>query len=111
MTENVIEYNRSLMETRDASLQRESVGDIDISRQTFRTIRHDRHPMGRWVDLVAPNAVRTRTGRVTIPGPMPKYGQHTRSVLTRLGFDQHAIDTMIETGVAGLAWSDDYLPE
>ena len=102
---------RSLMETRDASLQRESEGDIDISRQTFRAIRHDCHPMGRWVDLVAPNAVRTRSSRITIPGPMPKYGQHTRSVLTRLGFDKSAIDAMIESGVAGLGWSDKYLPE
>ena len=102
---------RSLMETRDRCLQRESEGDIDISRQTFRVIRHDCHPMGRWVDLVAPNAVRTRSSRITIPGPMPKYGRHTRSVLMKLGYEERTIDAMIENGSAGLGWSDSYLPE
>lgn len=67
--------------------------------------------MGRWVDLVAPNAVRTRSSRITIPGPMPKYGQHTKSGLTSLGYDEGEIDAMIERGVAGLGWSARYLPE
>ncbi|TNF86005.1 MAG: hypothetical protein JSU67_04470, partial [Gammaproteobacteria bacterium] len=78
---------------------------------TFRVVRHDRHPMGRWCDLVAPNAVRPRKGRITPPGPMPKYGQHTREILQRLGYDAERIDEMIAGGVAALAWSDKYLPE
>ena len=62
----------SLHETRDTSLQLESEGDIDIAQDTFRVICHDQHPMGRWCDLVAPNAVRPANGKITIPGPMPK---------------------------------------
>lgn len=101
----------SLHDTRDQALQLESEGAIDLSKATFRVIRHDQHPMGRWCDLVAPNAVRTTSGKITIPGPMPKYGDHTRSVLARLGYDDDAIDRMIANGAAGTSWSEKYLPE
>jgi crotonobetainyl-CoA:carnitine CoA-transferase CaiB-like acyl-CoA transferase len=101
----------SLLETRNGALQLESDGKIDIREATFRVIRHDRHPMGRWCDLVAPNAVRTRSGRITIPGPMPKYGQHTKEILRRVGYDAAEIDAMIESGAAGPGWSEKYLPE
>jgi crotonobetainyl-CoA:carnitine CoA-transferase CaiB-like acyl-CoA transferase len=101
----------SLHATRDANLQLESDGPADIRTKTFSAVRHDRHPMGRWVDLVAPNAVRPRKAPITVPGPMPKYGQDTREILTKLGFDENTIDTMIATGAAGTAWSDKYLPE
>ncbi len=100
----------SLHDTRDASLQTESQGDIDLTRDTFRVIRHDRHPMGRWVDLVAPNAVRPQRGRITVPGPMSKYGAHTREVLHDLGYGPEAIDAMLASGAAGESWSRSYLP-
>ncbi|MDU8927365.1 CoA transferase [Alisedimentitalea sp. MJ-SS2] len=101
----------SLHETRDQALQRESAGEIDISTATFRVVRHDRHPMGRWVDLVAPNAVRPATATISIPEPAPKYGADTRVILTRLGFSKGEIQTMIDKGAAGERWSDRYLPE
>ena len=101
----------SLQATRDAALQRESEGAIDLAQATFRVIRHDRHPMGRWADLVAPNAVRPERGRITIPGPMPKYGAHTRQVLGQVGYTPDAIDTMLASGAAGDSWSEKYLPE
>lgn len=101
----------SLHATRDAAIQRESEGAIDLTEATFCVIRHDRHPMGRWADLVAPNAVRPERGRITIPGPMPKYGTHTREVLGRLGYPAEAIDAMISSGAAAESWSEKYLPE
>ncbi len=101
----------ALSEIREATLQIESEGDIDLFGDTFRMIRHDWHPMGRWCDLVAPNAVRPRRGRVSIPYPMPRYGCHTRSVLVQLGYTIQEVDAMIAENVAGNSWSDKYLPE
>lgn len=101
----------SLHATRDAALQLESEGDTDLTQATFRVIRHDRHPMGRWVDLVAPNAVRPERARITIPGPMAKYGAHTRDVLLKLGYRPETIEAMIASGAAGESWSEDYLPQ
>jgi len=101
----------SLLETRDQAMQRESDGDIDLRQATFRVIRHDRHPMGRWVDLVAPNAVRPQAATITIPGPMPKYGAQTRDILARLGYGEAEIQQMIDSGTAAAQWCDRYLPE
>lgn len=101
----------SLHETRDRALQRESDAQVDISRATFRAVRHDTHPMGRWCDLVAPNAVRPQNAPVRIPGPMPKYGLDTREVLARLGYGANEIAELIAMGAAGLSWSRNYLPE
>jgi crotonobetainyl-CoA:carnitine CoA-transferase CaiB-like acyl-CoA transferase len=102
----------TLAGTRDEALVIESTtSEIDIARDTFRAIRHDRHPMGRWVDLVAPNAVRPRSARITIPAPAPKYGADTRAVLARLGYDETHIDRMIADRIAATSWSGKYLPE
>ena len=101
----------SLGDTRDAALQRESGGDIDLSRATFRTIRHDRHPMGRWVDLVAPNAVRPANARIRIPASAPKYGRDTSRVLRRLGYGEDEIAILHERRIVAERWSDRYLPE
>ena len=87
------------------------LGYDDLAQSTFRVIRYDQHPMGRWCDLVAPNAVRTQTSRITIPGPMPKYGRDTKVILERIGYGAAAIDAMLDSGAAGLSWSEKYLPE
>ena len=101
----------SLHDTRDAVLHLESSGQVDLTQNTFMVIRHDLHPMGRWCDLVAPNAVRPERARIAIPGPMPKYGADTRSILSEVGFSDAEIDSMIASGSAGESWSDRYLPE
>ncbi|MEQ9260928.1 MAG: CoA transferase [Roseovarius sp.] len=101
----------SLHGTREAALHLESDGAPDLTRATYRALRHDAHPMGRWVDLVAPNAVRPDRARITLPGPAPKYGQDTRAILSRLGYHQGEIQSMISAGAAGESWSERYLPE
>ncbi|NOD36916.1 MULTISPECIES: CoA transferase [unclassified Ruegeria] len=101
----------SLHETRDAVLQPESEGQIDLAGNTFSVIRHDQHPMGRWCDLVAPNAVRPARAAIAIPGPMPKYGSDTRRILNEIGFSGDQIKAMITAGTASESWSEKYLPE
>jgi crotonobetainyl-CoA:carnitine CoA-transferase CaiB-like acyl-CoA transferase len=101
----------ALSANRDANLHLESAGPADIRHATYRAIRHDRHPMGRWVDLVAPNAVRPDRASITIPGHAPKPGAQTRVVLSRIGLPETEIAAMIADGTAADAWSDKYLPE
>ena len=67
--------------------------------------------MGRWVDLAAPNAVRPARAPITIPGPAPKYGAQTRSILSQLGYSPEDIEHMIAHAIAAEGWSDKYLPE
>ncbi|MEM8690220.1 MAG: CoA transferase, partial [Pseudomonadota bacterium] len=101
----------SLHATRDDAIQLDHNEHIDIAKATFRAVRHTKHPMGRWVDLVAPNAVRPANAAITIPGPAPKYGADTVKVLTQLGYGPNEIEALIGEGHAGTSWSDKYLPE
>jgi len=101
----------TLAATREKNLTRESEGFVDLSGPTAAFIRHDRHPCGRWVDLVAPNAIRPERARIDIPAPAPKYGAESREILAGLGYGGAEIDAMIEAGVASESWCDVYLPE
>ncbi len=101
----------SMLETRDQFLHVESTGETDIAQATYRAVRHDTHPMGRWCDLAAPNAVRPQRAAITIPGPAPKFGQDTRAILSRLGYTDAQIEGMIEAGTVAETWSHRYLPE
>ena len=101
----------ALSGNREAGLVWESAGPVDLTGATYRAIRHDRHPMGRWVDLVAPIAVRPGRATITIPGHAPKPGAQTRAILARLGLDPQAIAAMIAEGSAGEGCSAKYLPE
>ncbi|MCO5125923.1 MAG: CoA transferase [Rhodobacteraceae bacterium] len=101
----------SLSDNRDANLHLESNGPADIRHATYRAIRHDRHPMGRWVDLVAPNAVRPDRAAITIPGHAPKPGAQTRAILSQIGLTEAEITAMLDKGTAATGWSDKYLPE
>ena len=101
----------SLSGNRDASLHHESTGPADIRHATYRAVRHDLHPMGRWVDLVAPNAVRPQHAAITIPGNASKPGAQTQAVLARVGYTEAEITAMINSGTAAEGWSAKYLPE
>jgi crotonobetainyl-CoA:carnitine CoA-transferase CaiB-like acyl-CoA transferase len=74
-------------------------------------MRHDPHPSGRRIDLVAPHAVRVLNARIDLPAPAPKYGAHTREILAGLGYDATQIDRLLAQGIIAESWSDDYLPD
>lgn len=96
---------------REAHLAPENTDVPDLVGATFAFIRHDRHPSGRWVDLVAPNAIRPVDATIRIPGPMPKPGTHSREILIELGYNAEEIDGMIADGAVSESWCSRYLPE
>jgi crotonobetainyl-CoA:carnitine CoA-transferase CaiB-like acyl-CoA transferase len=73
--------------------------------------REERHPSGHVVDDVAPTGIRPQHMLVKAPGPAPKFGAQTRELLAELGYDDEEIEAMIQKGVAGESWSDQYLPD
>ena len=69
------------------------------------------YPLGRPVDLVAPNAIRPRRASIRVPGHAPKYGAQSRKILSELGYAAEEIDALIAEGVVAESWSEAYLPE
>lgn len=101
----------TLQALREDNLQIESEGSPDLCDSTYSFVRHDQHPSGRSVDIVAPNAIRPRLARITIPLPAPKYGSDSRTLLAELGYSTEKIEDLIYRGVVAERWSEDYLPE
>ena len=95
---------------RESSLSIESIDQPDLQGPTFSFTRFTSHPSGRTVDLVAPNAIRPVEASIRIPGHAPKYGAHTREILTGLEFSTQQIDAWMKEGNIGESWSKDYLP-
>jgi len=106
-----IQPTDTMARVREIHLVREGQGEPDLSDATFAFVRHDRHALGRAVDLVAPNAIRPRRARITVPGHAPKYGAQSREILAELGYGADEIEALIAGGAVGESWSEDYLPE
>ncbi|MCP4187782.1 MAG: CoA transferase [Gammaproteobacteria bacterium] len=101
----------TLQELREENLAIESEASVDISKNTYSFVRHDQHPSGRSIDIVAPNAIRPQRAKISIPSPARKYGIDTRSILDELGFDDREIELLFEKKVVSESWSEAYLPE
>jgi crotonobetainyl-CoA:carnitine CoA-transferase CaiB-like acyl-CoA transferase len=106
-----VQATGSLAQTKAANLLRESAGRPDLRAHPMAFIRHDRHPSGHVVDLVAPVAVRPKTARIELPAAAPKYGAQTREILAGLGYGAAEIDALLAKDVVAERWSDDYLPD
>jgi crotonobetainyl-CoA:carnitine CoA-transferase CaiB-like acyl-CoA transferase len=87
-----------------------SDGNSPWGASSYHFTRFTDHEVGRSVTLVAPVAVRPRHARIVVPADAPKYGAHTETVLTELGYSTADIEQMVTVGAAGRAWSDEYLP-
>lgn len=101
----------TLQSLREENLWVESEGLPDLKNKTYSFVCHDRHPSGRSVDIVAPNAIRPQFSAITIPFPARKYGSDSRVLLGELGYKADEIDLLIRQGVVSESWSEDYLPE
>ena len=95
---------------RQAFVHEHGKDHIDLSRQTFSFVRHQDHPSGHSVDLVAPNAIRPQNSGIRVPVEAPKHGAHSEQILSELGLDDQQIKALIAHGVVGCRWSEQYLP-
>ena len=77
---------------------------------TFQFVKHSSHPCGRAVTLVDWSGIRPDTLPIQHGTPAPKYGKHTRSVLTELGYQAKEIEHLLRAGIVSESWSKDYMP-
>ncbi len=81
---------------------------IDRGSYSF-SVRED-HPSGHTVTQLDPFAIRPVRGTVYALDPAEKFGASTRAVLQELGYDDAAIDGMLNDGTVSESWSREYLP-
>lgn len=102
----------AIADLKERNTTRESEGSVQLGTSTMLFLRHDQHPVGRWVDLPAPNAIRLHRLAVQVPGPAPRFGEHTYEVLAQLGCSDHDIATLQQAGIVADRWTPNatYLP-
>ena len=82
-----------------------------VQRGTFHFHSQKQHPIGGQVTMFAPCSLLSEAVRVRIPTPAPRYGEHTRQVLSDLlGFTEQEIDAMYAAKIVADGWSDKYIP-
>ena len=78
---------------------------------TFQFLRNEQHPSGYTIDLFGPAAIRMRHAAVRIPSDQPRFGEHSREILTELGFDAADVERLIEDNVVATGWCEQQLPD
>eukprot|EP00939_MAST-03C_sp_MAST-3C-sp1_P002152 g2152.t1 len=83
-----------------------------VRNNTYVFDRESDHPIGHSVTMFATDAsIRPRHGKLLALAPAPKYGANTREILRDvLHKDDDAIEKLVQGGVVGEKWSDQYLP-
>ena len=106
---------RSYDQVRAANLVRESDagsrlnGDQGLAGPLF--VRHESHPSGHVIDLVAPTAIRMQHCRTVAPGAAPKFGAHTCELLREQGLTDGQVQELLANGTARESLGDQYLPD
>ena len=82
----------------------------EAAQSTFHFSTCEDHPIGSLVSMFAPCSLLAESRRVSVPTPAPKYGEHTRQVLTEtLGYSDAEADELVQRGVASDSWSKKYI--
>lgn len=85
-------------------------GQPGLDRGSFAFSEFDAHPSGHRVTQLDPIGIRPEEARVRALTPAEKFGASTRDVLRALGYQDAAIDMLIDRRAIGVSWSDEYLP-
>ena len=68
------------------------------------------HPSGHRITQIDPYAIRPTDAKVNAVTPAERFGHSTREVLAAVDYSEAEIESMLERKVAGLGWSQEFLP-
>ncbi|MDE1182590.1 CoA transferase [Paraburkholderia sp.] len=85
-------------------------GKPGLDHGSFAFSVYDAHPSGHRVTQLDPVAIRPDEANIRVLKPAEKFGASTRPVLRALGYQEGAIDALIDRHAIGVSWSDEYLP-
>ena len=100
---------KSIEELRENN-SRNADATVGIDRGSFAFSIYPDHPSGHCITQIDQYAIRPSESRIIAVTPTERFGHSTRTVLRNVGYDDKAIESMLERKIAGLGWGKEYLP-
>ena len=85
-------------------------GTVGMERGSFAFSIYPDHPSGHQLTQIDHYAIRPTDAQIYSLSPTEAHGHSTREVLAAVNYSAAQIDSMLERGIAGLAWGKTYLP-
>ncbi|MGB0668835.1 MAG: CoA transferase [Porticoccaceae bacterium] len=85
-------------------------GTVGIDRGSFAFSVYPDHPSGHQLTQIDHYAIRPTYARIHAVSPTEAHGQSTHKILAEVGYSDKQIGSMLERGIAGLAWGKSHLP-
>ncbi|MCZ7450827.1 CoA transferase [Agrobacterium rhizogenes] len=99
----------SIEELRD-SYSREADGKAGTDLGSFAFSVHRDHPSGHVLIQIDHYAIRPTDARISSPSLPERWGHSTREVLKEVGYDESAIQSMLDRYIASTGWAKEFLP-
>jgi crotonobetainyl-CoA:carnitine CoA-transferase CaiB-like acyl-CoA transferase len=98
------------IETLREQYSRAADGTVGLELGSFAFSIYPDHPSGHQLTQIDHYAIRPTCARIDAVSPTEAHGHSTRQILAAVDYTDEQIDSMLERGIAGLAWGKSYLP-
>jgi crotonobetainyl-CoA:carnitine CoA-transferase CaiB-like acyl-CoA transferase len=98
------------IETLREQYSRIADGTVGLEQGSFAFSIYPHHPSGHQLTQIDHYAIRPSCARIDAIDPTEAHGHSTREILAAVNYTDKQIDSMLERGIAGLAWGKSYLP-
>ena len=98
------------IETLREQYSRVADGSVGLERGSFAFSIYPDHPSGHQLTQIDHYAIRPTCAPIYAASPTEAHGHSTREILAAVNYTDKQIDSMLERGIAGLAWGKSHLP-
>ena len=85
-------------------------GTVGTELGSFAFSVYPHHPSGHQLTQIDHYAIRPTCARIDAVSPTEAHGHSTREILAAVDYSEKQIESMLQRGIAGLAWGKSYLP-
>ena len=98
------------IETLREQYSRLADGTVGTELGSFAFSVYSNHPSGHQLTQIDHYAIRPTCARIDAVSPTEAHGHSTREILAAVNYSDKQIESMVQRGIAGLAWGKTYLP-
>lgn len=98
------------IETLREQYSRLADGTVGTELGSFAFSVYPHHPSGHQLTQIDHYAIRPTCARIDAVSPTEAHGHSTREILAAVNYSDKQIESLLQRGIAGLAWGKTYLP-